>query len=120
MLTLMAKKLNITAHCVPTCVEAMEELERSHVYAAVFIDLNLPHNPLALTCVEALRNVRKEKSLTFPIIAMTAYALESDRQLCFRAGVDDYLAKPFSGDEFSEVVRRWLDCTTEGHGRKAS
>jgi len=43
-----------------------------------------------------------------PIVALTAHALPADRARCLAAGMDDYVAKPFSGAALSAVVARWL------------
>ena len=43
-----------------------------------------------------------------PIIAMTAYAMASDRAQCLAAGMDAYLAKPFRGHELYAIVKHWL------------
>jgi CheY-like chemotaxis protein len=43
-----------------------------------------------------------------PVIAMTANAMESDRDACMQAGMDDYLAKPFKGADLYATLARWL------------
>ena len=45
-----------------------------------------------------------------PIIALTANAFDDDRNACFDAGMNDFMTKPVSAEELSEMVTRW---TTE-------
>jgi len=58
---------------------------------------------------EVIRNIeRAKKSHRIPIIAMTANAMQGDREACIIAGMDDYISKPFNEDEAVEVISRWL------------
>ncbi|MFN2268311.1 MAG: Hpt domain-containing protein [Desulfonatronovibrio sp.] len=47
-------------------------------------------------------------NLRIPIIAMTAGAMQEDRERCFEAGMDDYVAKPVNIEELCRVLEKWL------------
>lgn len=56
----------------------------------------------------AIRALEKEGARHLPIVAMTANAMEGDRQRCLDAGMDDYLAKPYTMSRLAQVLERWL------------
>lgn len=81
----------------------------SNSYDLVFMDCQMPD----VDGYEAARMIRQRESLAgkkgrhIPIVALTAHALEGDRELCLEAGMDDYLSKPFNADQIATILRKW-------------
>lgn len=94
-------------HCAHTFAEAKAALER--LYQLVILDCNLPDG----NGVELCREIRRERST--PVIFLTANDTEEDMIAGFRAGCDDYIAKPFSVELLHQrlmaVLRRSLSET---------
>jgi CheY-like chemotaxis protein len=75
-------------------------------YTQIYLDWRLP-GMSGLDCAKQLRQVYGLRELTVPIIAVTAYASQSDREECIRLGLDDYLSKPFTVGQFLDMVAHW-------------
>ncbi len=60
-----------------------------------------------LTGLDFIRTVRKSGD-TMPIIAITAYALQGERQKCMDAGGDEYVAKPFNVGNITELLQKYM------------
>ena len=103
--------------------EAIEVMSRVH-YDLVFMDCQMP----GMDGYEATRHVREHEKSGYqgqgngdrynatlpteqphvPIIALTAHALEGDREKCLASGMDDYMTKPFSQKQLRDILSRWL------------
>jgi PAS domain S-box-containing protein len=104
----MLKKMGISAHMVANGMEAVKALQ-SIPYDLVLMDCQMPE----MDGFEATRTIRMNGSGVLnpriPIIAMTALAMQGDRDMCIQAGMNDFIAKPVQQFELAEVLARWLD-----------
>ena len=79
---------------------ALQMLPQRH-YDLVLMDMMMP----VMDGLEATRRIRAgERGQRIPIIAMTANAMESDRNLCLAAGMDDYVSKPIRSEELQQKI----------------
>ena len=86
--------------------EAIEHLERTPDIDLVLMDIMMPE----MDGLEAMRQIRRrpERFSKVPIIALTAQAMSDDRELCIKAGANDYVAKPLNVEILLSLVRVWL------------
>lgn len=83
-------------------LEAIQAIERQE-YDVVLMDVQMPE----LDGLEATRKIRLRTDLPQPhIIAMTANAMQGDREMCIEAGMNDYLSKPIRVDELVVALGR--------------
>jgi CheY-like chemotaxis protein len=92
-------------------LEALAALERQP-YDLIFMDVMMPE----MNGFEATATIRERQKhpSEFPnykcglvIVAMTANAMQGDREKCLTAGMDDYIAKPVRPEDVSKIVERW-------------
>jgi PAS domain S-box-containing protein len=100
---LLLEKMGYGADLVADGFEALEALRRER-YDVVLMDVEMP----VMDGLEASRSIHREWPANERprIIAMTANAMQGDRETCLAAGMDDYLSKPIHGDELAAVLAR--------------
>lgn len=77
----------------------------SNRYSLIIMDVQLPDID-GLEITRCIRNIEKERNLNpTPIVAMTSNATVDDRLFCLRAGMNDYISKPFSRKELNQKIR---------------
>ena len=95
---------------------ALERVQET-VYDAVLMDMQMPE----MDGETATREIRKiERFAELPILAMTAGAMETDRQRCFDAGMNDHVAKPIEPDLLFKTLLRWIPSKDRTAGSTSS
>lgn len=99
----MLKRLGYRADGVADGREAVQSLERQD-YDLVLMDIKMPE----MDGITAAKEIRKLRPVSSPkIVAITAYALEGDREMCLEAGMDDYIAKPVKMNELAGILEKY-------------
>ena len=92
-----------TVHVVTTGAQAIRALQ-SDRYDLVLMDVQMPE----MDGLEATRRIREDaRFVDIPIVALTAHAMQGDRDGCLAAGMNDYLSKPFNQQELLAKLREW-------------
>jgi PAS domain S-box-containing protein len=103
----MLEKLGYRADAVADGQEALFALETTP-YDLVLMDVQMPVMD-GFAATRAIRSGRaKALRPNLPIIAMTAHAIEGDREKCLEAGMDDYVPKPVALLALAAALERWL------------
>ena len=85
--------------------EALEKFTASpDDFDMIFMDVQMPE----MDGLEATRAIRERGFDTVPIVAMTAHAIEGDREMCLEAGMNDYITKPIKREVVFEVLEKWV------------
>lgn len=100
------KHLGLCGETASTGLQAVAAT-RQRDYCLILMDVQMPE----MDGFQATLEIRKGELKTgrhTPIVALTASAMEGDRERCLAAGMDDYLVKPVKLERFKEVVEQWI------------
>jgi len=106
LISRLLEKAGFVADIVENGRQAVEAVARVD-YDAVLMDCQMPEMD-GYQAAAAIRAAESGQSRRVPIIALTASAMESDRERCMAAGMDDYLTKPIKPSELADVLGRWI------------
>jgi len=94
-------------------LEVLDSLEKGE-YDLILMDCQMPE----MDGFEATRRIREQERKSgqgrIPIIAVTANALEGDREACLACGMDDFIAKPFKREVLLKAIKQWLPSDRQG------
>jgi signal transduction histidine kinase/ActR/RegA family two-component response regulator len=101
VIKLILNKLGHNVHIANHGAEALTFLEEnSEAIDMILMDVSMP----VMDGITATRLIR-DKGITIPIIALTAHALESDRDKCLEAGMDSFISKPVRRQDIYEAIQ---------------
>jgi hypothetical protein len=85
--------------------QALDKLAERSDIDIVLMDIMMPE----MDGYEAMQRIRTERRYSkLPVIALTAKAMQSDREKCIQAGASDYITKPVDPDQLVSLLRVWL------------
>lgn len=109
-LAIATEMLEILGYRVDTATDGAQALSAAlnHSYNLILMDCQMPE----LDGYDATRRLRTAEAdrgaKRTPVVALTGNAMKGDRELCLMAGMDDYLAKPFTMTKLLEICNKWI------------
>jgi|HubBroStandDraft_4_1064222.scaffolds.fasta_scaffold01120_8 signal transduction histidine kinase/DNA-binding response OmpR family regulator/HPt (histidine-containing phosphotransfer) domain-containing protein len=102
---------------VETATNGREALDRYAVdnYGLIFMDCQMPEMD-GFQATAEIRRREAQSDRRIPIVALTASAIEGDRERCLAAGMDDYLSKPFTAEQMRSALMTWLGPAAKDNG----
>ncbi len=114
LLQLLAKSLSLQITVVSSGPEALELLLRNRQYSIVLMDWCMPgasgDGMDGLECTRLLRKAEASEGYhRVAVIGLTAHAMLGDKQKCLEAGMDDYMSKPYTSEQFHTKIAKWIN-----------
>ncbi|HEY9733275.1 MAG TPA: response regulator [Drouetiella sp.] len=106
LMKLISDHLEIDVVVATTGNDALRILQVES-FDIILMDWRMPVTD-GLMCTQQIRKFQETQGNRIPIIAVTAHALNGDRERCLDGGMDDYLSKPFTLDQLQEKLHLWV------------
>ncbi len=103
----MLEKMGCVVELVADGRQAVAAVQKNS-YDLIFMDCQMPLMDGYQATEEIRKHERQSGIQPIPIIALTAHALQGDREKCLRVGMNDYLSKPFEAQQLQATLRQWL------------
>lgn len=101
----MLKARGMGVHMAEDGLKAVEMVKKEN-YSLVLMDIQMPVMD-GLTATRKIRSMGRFSNL--PILAMSAHAMDSDKQKSFESGLNDYIVKPIDAEVFYKTVNKWVN-----------
>lgn len=113
LIKIVLGKLGYDVIVVPDGTDVLSQL-RNNMYDIIFMDVQM----ITLDGIETTKEIGRTMGESRPvIIAMTAFAMQGDKEKCIEAGMDDYISKPIKIEDVRQVISKWGAVSKE-RGRK--
>lgn len=103
----LLEKLGCQVEIVSNGQEAVNAMANKN-YKLILMDWQMPEMD-GLTATRIIREKESQSGTHIPIIALTANAMQGDRNTCLQAGMDDYLSKPFKLEDLHDVIKKYSE-----------
>lgn len=96
--------LELMSCSVDIAIDGLEAIQMANTkpYQLILMDIQLPH----MDGYQATRQIRDQSTHQPIIVALTASALDGDKEKCLSAGMDDYISKPFQASDIEELLKK--------------
>jgi CheY-like chemotaxis protein len=113
LLGLLCNRYGCDLYVATNCDEAVNAIKTFSSFSLVLMDVRLPGKS-GLECTQLIREVENVHGFHIPIVAVTANAMVGDKEACLAAGMDDYVSKPFSIQQFKALLDKWVKFDGDG------
>jgi CheY-like chemotaxis protein len=101
----LSRKFDLNMKMVKSCVDALRAVSEGDNYDLILMDLGLADTN-GCDCARRIRDFEKTRGTHTPIVAVTGHTTDEYKNDCFDSGMDGFLCKPFSLDEFGAAINK--------------